>query len=53
MSQVFLEELEVPAPDYELGVGSGSHAQQTARIMERLEPVLLEAHPTSCWFRAT
>ena len=45
MSQVFLEELEVPAPDYELEVGSGSHAQQTARIMERLEPVLLECSP--------
>jgi UDP-N-acetylglucosamine 2-epimerase (non-hydrolysing) len=45
MSQVFLEELAVPAPDYELEVGSGSHAQQTARIMERLEPVLLESSP--------
>jgi UDP-N-acetylglucosamine 2-epimerase (non-hydrolysing) len=45
MSQVFLEELDVPAPDYELEVGSGSHAQQTGRIMERLEPVLLECAP--------
>jgi UDP-N-acetylglucosamine 2-epimerase (non-hydrolysing) len=45
LSQVFLEELEIPAPDYSLGVGSGSHAQQTARVMERLEPVLLGCQP--------
>jgi UDP-N-acetylglucosamine 2-epimerase (non-hydrolysing) len=37
--------LGVGEPDYALGVGSGSHAQQTARVMERLEPVLLEAEP--------
>jgi UDP-N-acetylglucosamine 2-epimerase (non-hydrolysing) len=45
MSEVFLEELGVPAPDYMLEVGSGSHAQQTARVMERLEPVLAEERP--------
>jgi UDP-N-acetylglucosamine 2-epimerase (non-hydrolysing) len=45
MSEVFLEELGVPAPDYMLEVGSGSHAQQTARVMERLEPVLVEERP--------
>jgi UDP-N-acetylglucosamine 2-epimerase (non-hydrolysing) len=45
LSQIFLEELGVGEPDYALGVGSGSHAQQTARVMERLEPVLLEAEP--------
>ena len=45
MSEVFLEELGVGAPDHMLGVGSGSHAQQTARVMERLEPVLLENEP--------
>jgi len=45
MSDVFLEELGVPAPDHMLEVGSGSHAQQTARVMERLEPVLLEERP--------
>ncbi len=42
MSQVFFEELGVPAPNHMLEVGSGSHAQQTARTMERLEPVLEE-----------
>jgi len=45
MSEIFLEELGVGEPDYQLGVGSGSHAQQTAAVMERLEPVLLEAEP--------
>ncbi|MBA3865161.1 MAG: UDP-N-acetylglucosamine 2-epimerase (non-hydrolyzing) [Solirubrobacterales bacterium] len=45
MSEVFLEELGVPAPDHMLEVGSGSHALQTARTMERLEPVLLEERP--------
>lgn len=45
MSEVFLEELGVPAPDHMLEVGSGSHAEQTARVMERLEPVLLEERP--------
>jgi UDP-N-acetylglucosamine 2-epimerase (non-hydrolysing) len=45
MSDVFLEELGVPAPDHMLGVGSGSHAVQTARVMERIEPVLEAEHP--------
>lgn len=45
MSDVFLEELEVPAPDYMLGVGSGSHAAQTARVMERIEPILEAERP--------
>lgn len=45
MSEVFLEQLGVGAPDHRLGVGSGSHAVQTARVMERLEPLLLELAP--------
>lgn len=45
MSEVFVEELGVPEPDHMLGVGSGSHAVQTARVMERIEPVLLEERP--------
>jgi UDP-N-acetylglucosamine 2-epimerase (non-hydrolysing) len=45
MSDVFLEELGVPPPDHMLEVGSGSHAVQTARTMERLEPVLAEERP--------
>src|SRR3954468_4155384 len=45
MSEIFLEELGVPAPDYMLGVGSGTHAVQTARVMERLEPVLEQERP--------
>jgi UDP-N-acetylglucosamine 2-epimerase (non-hydrolysing) len=45
MSEVFLEELGVPPPDHMLEVGSGTHAQQTARVMERLEPVLAGEAP--------
>ena len=45
MSEVFFEELGVPAPDFMLEVGSGTHAAQTARTMERLEPVLLDEKP--------
>src|SRR5213080_5596346 len=40
MSEIFLEELGVPAPDHMLGVGAASHAVQTARVMERIERVL-------------
>ncbi|HWY17138.1 MAG TPA: UDP-N-acetylglucosamine 2-epimerase (non-hydrolyzing) [Solirubrobacteraceae bacterium] len=40
MSDIFLEELDVRAPDHMLDVGSASHAVQTARVMERIEPVL-------------
>ncbi len=45
MSEVFFRELGLPAPDMNLEVGSGSHAQQTAAIMMRFEPVLLKAKP--------
>src|SRR5207253_2997496 len=45
MSDIFLEELGVPPPDHELDVGSGTHAEQTARVLERLEPVLIEERP--------
>jgi UDP-N-acetylglucosamine 2-epimerase (non-hydrolysing) len=45
MSDVFFSQLDIPAPDVNLGVGSGSHARQTAEIMIRLEPVLLEYKP--------
>lgn len=45
MSQVFFQELKIPKPDYNLNVGSGSHAWQTARVMERLESVILKEKP--------
>lgn len=45
MSEIFLEELGVPEPDHMLGVGSASHAVQTARVMEGIEPVLLDEQP--------
>lgn len=45
MSDVFFEQLGIPAPDVNLAVGSSSHARQTAEIMSRLEPVVLERKP--------
>jgi UDP-N-acetylglucosamine 2-epimerase (non-hydrolysing) len=45
MSDVFFSQLDIPAPDVNLDVGSGSHARQTAEIMSRMEPVLLERKP--------
>jgi len=45
MSQQFFEDLELQSPDFNLGVGSGSHAMQTAEVMRRLEPVLDTLRP--------
>lgn len=42
MSEVFFQELHIPKPHYQLQVGSGTHAMQTARMMEGIEKVLLE-----------
>ena len=45
LSQIFFDELGVPAPDRELGAGSGTNTAQTARILTALEPVLAELRP--------
>jgi len=45
MSDVFFQQLGIPAPDVNLAVGSGTHAKQTAEIMIRLEPIVLERQP--------
>jgi len=45
MSDVFFEQLGIAAPDVNLAVGSGTHARQTAEIMTRFEPVLLDREP--------
>lgn len=45
MSKLFFDELGMPEPDINLEVGSGSHAQQTATIMSRFEPVVLDEKP--------
>jgi UDP-N-acetylglucosamine 2-epimerase (non-hydrolysing) len=45
MSEIFLEELGVPEPDHLLGVGSGTHSEQVARVLERLRPVLEAERP--------
>jgi UDP-N-acetylglucosamine 2-epimerase (non-hydrolysing) len=45
MSAAFREELGMPSPEHVLGVGSGTHAVQTARVMERIEPVIEAERP--------
>src|SRR6516164_11623993 len=45
MARAFVRDLELPPPDYDLGVGSGSHAVQTARIMVEFEKVCQAARP--------
>src|SRR5690606_39134390 len=45
MSDVFFRDLGLPEPDHHLGVGGGTHAEQTARVMLAFEPVLLDEQP--------
>ncbi len=45
MSNVFFDELDIPRPDYNLGVGSGTHARQTAEILIGLEEIYLKEKP--------
>jgi UDP-N-acetylglucosamine 2-epimerase (non-hydrolysing) len=45
MSRIFFEELDMPEPDEYLDVGSGTHAEQTARVMLSFEPVILKHSP--------
>ncbi len=48
MSQVFFEELDISEPDYNLGVGSGTHAEQTGEMLRRIEAVILKEKPECC-----
>lgn len=45
MSEQFFEELEIPTPDYNLGISGGTHAQMTGKMMAALEEVMLEGKP--------
>ena len=45
MSQVFFEELAIPDPDHDLGIGSGTHGEQTGRMLMAIEKVLIEESP--------
>jgi UDP-N-acetylglucosamine 2-epimerase (non-hydrolysing) len=45
LSQVFIDELNLPQPDYNLGVGSGAHGEQTGEMLKRIERVLVEIQP--------
>jgi UDP-N-acetylglucosamine 2-epimerase (non-hydrolysing) len=45
LSEIFFRQMGIPSPNINLGVGSGSHAVQTAEILRRIEPVLIEHRP--------
>ena len=45
MSKIFFNEFDLPNPDVNLGIGSGSHAEQTAKIILKLEPLILNTKP--------
>lgn len=45
MSRIFFDELRIPEPDYHLGIGSGSHARQTGRMLMGIEEVLVKEQP--------
>ena len=45
MSDVFFAELDIPRPDYHLGIGGGTHGQNTGRMIEAIEDVLLQEQP--------
>ena len=45
MSKVFFDELQIPKPDYNLQVGSGSHGKQTAKMLEGIEEIILAEKP--------
>ena len=45
MSQIFFEELEIPFPNFNLNVGSGSHGEQTAKMLEGLENIYMQEKP--------
>lgn len=47
MSAIFFEEMGIPTPSYNLNVGSGSHGQQTAKMIEGLETLFLKENPTA------
>src|SRR5436189_896834 len=47
MSQVFIDELGIPAPDHNLNVGSGSHGKQTAAMISGLEEILIKEKPNA------
>ncbi len=45
MSDVFFDELDIPKPDYNLGIGGGTHGEQTGRMLESVEKVMMETKP--------
>jgi len=45
MSDIFFDELDIPRPDYNLGIGGGTHGQNTGRMIEKLEGLMIDVQP--------
>lgn len=45
MSDIFFKELNIPKPDYNIGIGSGNHGKQTGRMLEKIEEIILKEKP--------
>ncbi len=50
MDKIFFDELQIPVPDYHLGVGSGLHGFQTGEIMKKVGKYSLKKNRTWYWF---
>lgn len=48
MSDVFFEQLRIPKPQYNLGVGSGTHGKQTGKMLEKIEEIIFEEKSRLC-----
>jgi UDP-GlcNAc3NAcA epimerase len=48
MSKVFFDELDIPEPDYSLGIGSGCHGEQTGKMLQEIESTLIKERPDCC-----
>ena len=53
MSEQFFEELNIPTPDYNLGISGGTHAEMTGKMMIAIEQVLVKETLIGCWYMET
>ena len=52
MSDVFFAEMDIPRPDYNLGIAGGTHGSMTGKMLMAIEEILLQESRTLCWYTA-